>query len=93
MNSDLPAELARHYYSEDLAYANGDRWIRTRLFSFLTKKKSGYGRCHKPGTGKDDLFFLGCFEEKKRKARHRCRQAFQSVQYLSKRKRRVCTRL
>ena len=31
-------ELARRYYSEYLAYACGDSWIRTRLSSFLAKK-------------------------------------------------------
>ncbi|MBQ1403625.1 MAG: terminase family protein [Oscillospiraceae bacterium] len=43
MNNDLLAELARRelarrYYSEYLAYAYGDSWIRTRLSSFLAKK-------------------------------------------------------
>ncbi len=31
-------ELARRYYSEYLAYAYGDSWIRTRLSSFLARK-------------------------------------------------------
>ena len=43
MNNDLLAELARRelarrYYSEYLAYAYGDSWIRTRLSSFLAKR-------------------------------------------------------
>ena len=43
MNNDLLAELARgelarRYYSEYLAYAYGDSWIRTRLSSFLARK-------------------------------------------------------
>ena len=43
MNTDLLAELARRelarrYYSEYLAYAYGDSWIRTRLSSFLARK-------------------------------------------------------
>ena len=47
MNNDLLAELARRelarrYYSEYLAYAYGDSWIRTRLSSFLAKKIQGF---------------------------------------------------
>ena len=47
MNSDLLAELARRelarrYYSEYLAYAYGDSWIRTRLSSFLARKIQGF---------------------------------------------------
>ena len=43
MNTSMLAELARRelerrYYSEYLAYACGDSWIRTRVSSFLTKK-------------------------------------------------------
>ena len=43
MNNDLLAELARRelarrHYSEYLAYAYGDSWIRTRLSSFLARK-------------------------------------------------------
>ena len=43
MNNELLAELARRelarrYYSEYLAYAYGDSWIRTRLSSFLARK-------------------------------------------------------
>ena len=43
MQPDLLAELARRelarrYYSEYLAYAYGDRWIRTGLSSFLARK-------------------------------------------------------
>ncbi len=43
MNNDLLGELARRelarrYYSEYLAYAYGDSWIRTRLSSFLAKR-------------------------------------------------------
>ena len=42
-NCSLPRELARRelarrYYSEYLAYADGDSWIRTRLSSFLARK-------------------------------------------------------
>ena len=47
MNTDLLAELARRelarrYYSEYLAYAYGDSWIRTRLSSFLARKIQGF---------------------------------------------------
>ena len=43
MNTDLLAELARRelarrYYSEYLAYAYGDSWIRTRLSAFLARR-------------------------------------------------------
>ena len=43
MNTDLLAELARRelarrYYSEYLAYAYRDSWIKTRLSSFLARK-------------------------------------------------------